>query len=78
MLFMFVGFSPVFRKIKACRLHRGKCAPADSHAPSRGKTPLHIRSEPLVPQLTFLSMLEVCQDLLTDPYSIPLAEKRRA
>jgi hypothetical protein len=32
----------------------------------------HIRSEALAPQLTFLSMLSVCQNLLTDPYfSIP-------
>jgi hypothetical protein len=32
----------------AYRLHRGKCALVDSHAPSRGKRPRHIRSGPLV------------------------------
>jgi hypothetical protein len=40
-------------KIGAYRLHCGKCALVDSHAPSRGKRLRHIRSGPLVPQLTF-------------------------
>jgi len=44
---------PVFGKIRAYRLRHRKCAPVDFHAPSRGKTSRHIRSEPLVPQLAF-------------------------
>ncbi len=65
----FTRLSQMFGKKGAYRLHRGKCALVDSHWPSRGKTRRHIRSEPLVPQLTFLSMPSACQDLLTDSYS---------
>src|SRR5207248_8420253 len=33
-------------KMRAYRFHRGKCVLVDSRAPSRGKTPRHIRSGP--------------------------------
>ena len=59
-----------YGKTKAYRLHRGKCAPVDSPAPSRGKTLRHTRPEPLVPRLTLKSMFGHCQDFLTDPYPL--------
>src|SRR5438552_18293872 len=58
-------------KIRAYRLHRGKCVLVDSHAPSRGRRRPNTRSrcECCAPQPRLLFNKRVsCQDLLTDPY----------